>query len=57
MPDVAQRPPFVSLLAGFAAELRAAGLAVGSGDVLTYCSALAGLDIRSIATPRQQMHN
>jgi len=44
VPDVTQRPPFVSLLADFAAELRAAGLAVGSGDVLTYCSALAGLD-------------
>ena len=44
MPDVAQRSPIVGLLAAFAAELRAAGLAVGSGDVLTYCSALAGLD-------------
>jgi uncharacterized protein with von Willebrand factor type A (vWA) domain len=41
---VAQRSPIVGLLAAFAAELRAAGLAVGSGDVLTYCSALAGLD-------------
>jgi uncharacterized protein len=44
VPDVAQRSPIVGLLAAFAAELRAAGLAVGSGDVMTYCSALAGLD-------------
>jgi uncharacterized protein with von Willebrand factor type A (vWA) domain len=29
---------------GFAGELRAAGLAVGSGDVLLYCSALSLLD-------------
>ncbi len=36
--------PFVGLLANFAGELRAAGLAVGSGDVLVYCSALAQLD-------------
>ena len=36
--------PFVSLLANFAGELRAAGLAVGSGDVLVYCSALGRLD-------------
>jgi uncharacterized protein with von Willebrand factor type A (vWA) domain len=32
------------LLASFAAELRGAGLVVGSGDVLTYCAALARLD-------------
>ena len=32
------------LLVRFAAELRTAGLAVGSGDVLVYCSALARLD-------------
>jgi uncharacterized protein len=36
--------PFVGLLAGFARELRAAGVAVGSGDVLTFCSAMAPLD-------------
>jgi uncharacterized protein with von Willebrand factor type A (vWA) domain len=36
--------PFTGLLVRFAGELRAAGLAVGSGDVLVYCSALAGLD-------------
>jgi uncharacterized protein len=36
--------PFTDLLVSFAGQLRAAGLAVGSGDVLTYCSALSGLD-------------
>jgi uncharacterized protein with von Willebrand factor type A (vWA) domain len=36
--------PFTGLLVRFAGELRDAGLAVGSGDVLVYCSALARLD-------------
>src|SRR5213595_1746300 len=41
----APRPdPFTGLLVRFAGELREAGLAVGSGDVLVYCSALARLD-------------
>ena len=40
MPDDA----FTGLLVRFASELRAAGLAVGSGDVLVYCSALSRLD-------------
>ena len=46
MPDALPRPPdpFTGLLVRFAGELRAAGLAVGSGDVLVYCSALARLD-------------
>ena len=35
---------FVQVLAGFAAELRSAGLAVGTGDVLTYCTAMSTLD-------------
>jgi uncharacterized protein with von Willebrand factor type A (vWA) domain len=35
---------FTGLLVRFAGELRAAGLAVGSGDVLVYCSALSTLD-------------
>jgi len=35
---------FTGLLVRFAGELRAAGLAVGSGDVLVYCSALSALD-------------
>ena len=36
--------PFVGVLVDFAAELRSAGLAVGSGDVLTYCAAMTPLD-------------
>jgi uncharacterized protein len=36
--------PFVRLLADFSRELRSAGLAVGSGDVLAYCSAVGALD-------------
>jgi uncharacterized protein len=36
--------PLIGLLVRFAGELRAAGLAVGSGDVLIYCSALTRLD-------------
>jgi uncharacterized protein len=35
---------FTGLLVAFAGELRAAGLAVGSGDVLVYCSAVCALD-------------
>ena len=41
MPD---RPPFIAVLVDFARALRAAGLAVGSGDVLTYCAAMTPLD-------------
>jgi uncharacterized protein with von Willebrand factor type A (vWA) domain len=41
---VADRSPLVSVLVAFAGELRRAGLAVGSGDVLTYCAAMAPLD-------------
>jgi uncharacterized protein len=36
--------PFVSLLVDFAHELRRAGLPVGSGDILTYCAAMAPLN-------------
>jgi uncharacterized protein len=36
--------PFTGLLVKFAGELRTAGLAVGSGDVLLYCSALSRLN-------------
>jgi uncharacterized protein len=36
--------PFTSVLVGFAAELRAAGLTAGTGDVLTYFAAMAPLD-------------
>jgi uncharacterized protein len=36
--------PFVSLLVDFSRELRSAGLAIGSGDILAYCSAMGSLD-------------
>jgi uncharacterized protein len=41
VPDEA---PFVSVLVGFAGALRQAGLAVGSGDLLTYCASMVPLD-------------
>ena len=39
-----ERAPFAGVLVGFARELRAAGLIVGTGDALTYCSAMTPLD-------------
>jgi hypothetical protein len=36
--------PFTGVLIGFAGELRAAGLTVGSGDVLSYFAAMTPLD-------------
>ena len=39
-----EQAPFVSLLVAFGNELRTAGVAVGTGDVNTYCAALAALD-------------
>ena len=46
MPEASEleRVPLTGLLVKFAGELRAAGLAVGSGDVLLYCSALSRLN-------------
>jgi len=41
---VADGEPFVRLLVDFARELRGAGLAVGSGDAVTFCAAMAPLD-------------
>jgi uncharacterized protein with von Willebrand factor type A (vWA) domain len=38
------RAPLVELLVAFSRELRAAGLPVGSGDILDYCSAMGPLD-------------
>src|SRR5262245_53906549 len=35
---------FVTVLVDFGRALRAKGLAVGSGDILTYCAAMAPLD-------------
>jgi uncharacterized protein with von Willebrand factor type A (vWA) domain len=46
VPDEA---PIVELLVAFGHELRSAGLAVGSGDVMTYCSAMASLDTTDLA--------
>jgi len=37
-------PDLVRLLVDFSRELRAAGLAVGTGDVQAYCGSLAALD-------------
>jgi uncharacterized protein len=36
--------PFTAMLVGFGRALRAAGLTIGTGDVLTYCSAMHPLD-------------
>jgi uncharacterized protein len=36
--------PFAAMLVDFSRELRAAGITVGTGDVLTYCSAMLPLD-------------
>jgi uncharacterized protein with von Willebrand factor type A (vWA) domain len=41
---VSERAAFVGVLVDFSHELRVAGLAVGSGDILTYCSAMGALD-------------
>jgi uncharacterized protein with von Willebrand factor type A (vWA) domain len=41
---VPDRAPFVTVLADFSRELRAAGLAVGTGDMLAHCSAMSLLD-------------
>ena len=43
-PPEPDEPPFVGVLSGFVAALRAAGLAAGTGDLLTYCAAMAPLD-------------
>jgi hypothetical protein len=41
---VPERAPFIALLVNFTAELRSAGLSIGSGDVLAYCAAAGALD-------------
>jgi uncharacterized protein with von Willebrand factor type A (vWA) domain len=40
----AAQSPFPAMLVDFSRELRGAGLTVGTGDVLTYCSAMLPLD-------------
>ena len=44
MPDQPDGDSYLAVLVDFANELRAAGLAVGSGEVLTYTQAMAPLD-------------
>jgi uncharacterized protein with von Willebrand factor type A (vWA) domain len=45
VPDQATaQAPLPALLVDFSRELRAAGLTVGTGDILTYCSAMMPLD-------------
>jgi uncharacterized protein with von Willebrand factor type A (vWA) domain len=46
---VTERAPFAGVLVGFARELRAAGVTVGTGDVLAYCSAMRPLDPSDLA--------
>jgi hypothetical protein len=41
---VPEESPFAPVLVGFARELRSAGITVGTGDVLTYSSAMSPLD-------------
>jgi uncharacterized protein with von Willebrand factor type A (vWA) domain len=41
---VPARASFTSMLVAFGRELRSAGLAVGSGDIMTYCAAAGLLD-------------
>ena len=40
----ADQTSFIGMLVGFGDELRTAGLPVGSGDLLTFCAAMALLD-------------
>jgi uncharacterized protein with von Willebrand factor type A (vWA) domain len=40
----ADRVPFVEMIVDFGGELRDAGVPVGSGELLTYCAALASLN-------------
>jgi uncharacterized protein with von Willebrand factor type A (vWA) domain len=44
VPDTTARAPLVEVLVAFSRELRAAGLPVGSGDIVDYCSAMGPLD-------------
>lgn len=42
--EVSSAGPFVEMIVEFGRELRDEGLAVGSGEILTFCSAMATLD-------------
>jgi uncharacterized protein len=46
---VAEREEIVRLLVRFGSELRAAGLAVGTGDIMSYCAAMTELDPADLA--------
>ncbi len=46
---MAERDRIVRLLVRFGSELRAAGLAVGSGDIMSYCAAMTELDPADLA--------
>jgi uncharacterized protein with von Willebrand factor type A (vWA) domain len=48
-PSVAERRQIIRLLVSFGSELRAAGLAVGSGDIMSYCTAMSELDPADLA--------
>ena len=41
---MAEQTAFAGVLVGFGRALRAAGVSVGSGDVVTYCAAAGLLD-------------
>ena len=41
---LADREPYVEMLVDFGEALRGAGMGVGSGDLLTYCAAMASLE-------------
>jgi hypothetical protein len=43
-PEAADPAGIIATMTGFARELRSAGVAVGTGDVQTFCAALRGLD-------------
>lgn len=42
--DLPQAGPFVEMIVNFARQLRAEGMPVGSGELLTYCEAMAALN-------------
>ena len=46
---MAERQQIVDLLVRFGGELRGAGLAVGSGDIMSYCAAMTELDPADLA--------
>jgi uncharacterized protein len=49
VPDPGGQAPLTSVLVGFGRELRAAGLSVGTGDVLSYTAAMTPLDPTDLA--------